>query len=308
MNEKIIANLKLLAEKEKSHPYKHRAYLKGIQSLQSYPDQINTPKDVEHLPGIGKGILEKIEKILDETFIAPNEEEEILTMFKNIYGIGDKKANELFYKNNITDLTTLQLHQDKFLNEKQKIGLKYYYPLLERISFTEMQLHHKFIYNIWKNDTHSNPYKFTFEMVGSYRRQSSTSGDIDILITFEESLNLLPRLIFTLRRNNYIIETLAEGPKKFMGICRLPQHTPRRIDIIWTSREEYPFALLYFTGSDNYNRYVREHANKLGYRLNERQLLPITEQTKNKQLPHFETEKDIIEFLGLSYKEPKERI
>ena len=67
MNEKIISNLKLLAEKEKSHPYKYRAYLKAIQQLQSYQLEITSPKDVEHLPGIGKGILEKIEKTLDDT-------------------------------------------------------------------------------------------------------------------------------------------------------------------------------------------------------------------------------------------------
>ena len=49
-----------------------------------------------------------------------------------------------------------------------------------------------------------------------------------------------------------------------MGICRLPNQTPRRIDIIWCSREEYPFALFYFTGSDKYNRRVREIAHKKG--------------------------------------------
>ena len=253
----------------------------------------------------GTGEFSKMARELGHnTFTIDND---IFTILTNIYGVGEKKASELIEKHNITDLLTLKSRQDELLNDKQKIGLKYYNYLLERIPQAEMAVHHKLIKGIWDNDATSRPYNFTFELVGSYRRKAATSGDIDILITFDESLNLMSRLVYTLRKNNYIIETLAEGVKKFMGIARIPNHTPRRIDIIWCSREEYPFALFYFTGSDKYNRMVREHAHKMGYRLNEKNLIPITNHTRNMDIPIFESEKDITDFLKLPYLEPTER-
>ena len=303
MNEKIIINLSLLADKEKKHPFKYKAYVNAINIIKEMPEIINI-EQLDNIAGIGKGIKEKINLILKDEFVAPETEKDIVTIFTNIYGIGEKKAQELVNEHKVFDLLTLKTRQDELLNDKQKIGLKYYYPLLERIPHNEMILHHKFIKNIWNNDYHCNGFKFKFEIVGSYRRKEVSSGDIDVLITFEESLNLMSRLIYTLRRNNYIIETLAEGPKKFMGICRLPNQTPRRIDIIWCSREEYPFALFYFTGSESYNRYVREWAHKKGFKLNEKRLVPIVNATQNVKMPYFETEKDIVDFLGLEYLEP----
>lgn len=309
MNGKIIENLKLLSEKEKSNYFKHKAYEKAIEQIKRQPLEIKSIEDLNNIEGIGKGIKEKIHQILDDTFIPPkiNQESEIFEQLKKIYGVGEKKALDLIQNHNITELSELKQKETELLNEKQRIGLKYYGYLLERISQKEMSLHDKLISGIWRNDPHSNNFKFTYEIVGSYRRKEQTSGDIDILITFDESLNLLPRLIYTLRRNNYVIETLAEGSKKFMGIARIPNHTPRRIDIMWTSSEEYPFALFYFTGSDRYNRSVREVANKKGYRLNERTLTPITNLTKSQPLPEIKCEKDITDFLGLPYLEPHER-
>lgn len=305
MNEKIIYNLSLLADKEKSHPFKHKAYKNAITSLENYTSEITSSSQISHLPGIGKGIQEKIDQILNNTFEPPNQENDTLKMFTNIYGVGEKKAKELIEKHSILDLLTLKSKQNEVLNDKQRIGLKYYNHLLQRIPHTEMLLHNKFINTIWMNDSHCNTFKFKYEMVGSYRRKEMTSGDIDILITFEESLNLMSRLVYVLRRNNYVIETLAEGPKKFMGICRLPNQTPRRIDIIWCSREEYPFALFYFTGSDKYNRRVREIAHKKGLKLNEKNIQYI--MGEKKELPDFLTERDITDFLGLPYLEPQDR-
>lgn len=305
MNQKIIQNLQLLAEKDKFHPFKNKAYNNAIKII-SQMDEITHINQLENIPGIGKGILQKIGLILSDEFVPPDVEKDIYTVFTNIYGVGEKKAKELVEVHKVFDLLQLKIRQDELLNEKQKIGLKYFNQLLERIPYSEMILHQKIIASIWNNDYHCKGYDFQFEIVGSFRRKEKSSGDIDILITFDESLNLIGRLVYTLRRNNYIIETLAEGPKKFMGICRLPNQTPRRIDIIWCSREEYPFALFYFTGSEKYNRYVRDWANKKGYRLNEKKLVSIN--GNNEVTGDFESEKDITDFLGLEYLEPHLRI
>lgn len=306
MNENILIHLNLLAEKEKFNHFKYKAYKNAIEIIKNM-EEIKDISQIQNIKGIGKGIIQRVEEILENgtlkelPIISP--EQEVLKIFTNIYGVGEKKAKEL-YQQNVTDLITLKERQNELLNEKQKIGLKYYYHLLKRIPNQEMQLHEKFIKNIWDNDITCKNKNFTFEIVGSYRRKEPTSGDIDILITFNIFENILPKLILSLKRHNYIIESLAEGPKKFMGICKLPHLTPRRIDIIWTEPEEYPFALLYFTGSDRYNRNMREHANRKGYKLNEKGLEPLN---PNLIIPKFKFEKEIVEFLELPFLQPEFR-
>ena len=45
--------------------------------------------------------------------------------------------------------------------------------------------------------------------------------------------------------------------------------TNGHLDIIETTKEDYPFALLYFTGSGPFNVKMRKQALSLGYSLNE---------------------------------------
>ena len=75
-----------------------------------------------------------------------------------------------------------------------------------------------------------------------------------------------------MKKEGIIIETLANGKKKFMGIAKLNKNgfnTARHLDIIDTSKEQYPFAQLYFTGSGGFNSAMRAHALTLGFSLNE---------------------------------------
>ena len=102
---------------------------------------------------------------------------------------------------------------------------------------------------------------------GSYRRGVATSGDIDILITStkagDDTSELRKKLIKKLKKRKIIIETLAGGKKKFMGIARLKDEgykIARHVDIIDTSKEQYPYAQLYFTGSGGFNSMMRAHA------------------------------------------------
>ena len=56
----------------------------------------------------------------------------------------------------------------------------------------------------------------------------------------------------------------------YMGICRLHPHAPhRRIDIKYVPLRELGFALLYFTGSMEFNREMRRVAHTRGVMLNQ---------------------------------------
>ena len=176
-----------------------------------------------------------------------------------IYGVGPAKITELMTK--IKDFEELKEHPE-LLNEKQKIGLKYYDDMNIRIPMAEGKRHYKIVKTMLDTG-------IEFEMVGSFRRKNKDMGDIDILIKKREGIvlrDIIKRFVAT----SYVIETLALGTNKFMGLCRIhPELPARRIDILIADPSHYYFALLYFTGSYNFNIYMRKVALKKGNSLSE---------------------------------------
>ena len=85
--------------------------------------------------------------------------------------------------------------------------------------------------------------------------------------------------------------------------------THRRIDSLYTPKDEYPFALLYFTGSKIFNTVMRARALSMNYSLNEHGIYKMDGKKKGDKVQHhFATEKDIFQFLHMEYKEPHQRI
>ena len=85
----------------------------------------------------------------------------------------------------------------------------------------------------------------------------------------------------------------------------------RRLDIKVYPKEQYGFALLYFTGSDYFNRSMRLYAEKKGYTLSDHGLSPIAKVkgakiSKGMTVPCL-TEEEVFKALGLPYKTPAER-
>jgi DNA polymerase/3'-5' exonuclease PolX len=88
-----------------------------------------------------------------------------------------------------------------------------------------------------------------------------------------------------------------------MGLCQLSKkHNIRRIDIRFIPQESYYTALLYFTGSANFNQQIRRVALSMGYKLNEYYLL------NNNNIPFkIKSEKHIFDLLNMEYVSPNER-
>jgi DNA polymerase beta len=314
--EDIIKQLILLAndKKAKNDTFRYRAYMKAITALKDYEDEITTAKDLDKVKGLAKGsIKEKIIEFIETNRIPEVEnitnESTVIQDLLNIYGIGPSKANELFSKYNITSIDDLKIKlkdNPNLLNDKQKIGLEYYKDLLKKIPRKEMEKHEEYITDFIKDIDKEN--NLIYEVTGSYRRGANKSGDIDVLCTTKTDNTLLfNEIIETLEIDDYIKETLAKGDKKFMGICKLHRYkTNRRLDMIYTNKNNYPFALLYFTGSGQFNIEMRNYALSLGYSLNEYGLKKENKFITNNRKT-FETEEDIFKFLGLKFIEPEKR-
>jgi DNA polymerase lambda len=109
---------------------------------------------------------------------------------------------------------------------------------------------------------------------GSFRRGKQSCGDVDFLLGPPAGSphcgEVLCDLIDRLERIGFLTDHLAKPRRgrperrgSYMGVCRLGPHKPhRRIDIKAYPAHQHPFALLYFTGSDHFNRSMRLYAKK----------------------------------------------
>ena len=297
-----------LADKQ---PFKARAYANVIGQLKRMDGPVLSYDDLAPIQGMGDQIKKKIKEILETGSLRSAEKAkelyhiDVLDQLQNIYGIGPAKATELV-QGGIRSIQQLrdESKNTKLLNDKQKVGLKYYEELLERIPRDEMVEHEDILKHYGAG--------LSMELVGSYRRGALNSGDIDVLIKVPTGMTApavkkqLADYVQQLMDVGYIEEILALGEHKCMAICRIDESsTARRLDLLMTPQEEYAYALLYFTGSDRFNVAFRQYALDKGYTLNEHIMKPIKIVD---QPPYMEEEQDIFAFLGLRYIEPDQRI
>ena len=84
-----------------------------------------------------------------------------------------------------------------------------------------------------------------------------------------------------------MIVILSRGDKKSLTIGKLPndkiEYIPRRIDFLYAPPNEYAFAILYFTGSKDFNTRMRQYALEKNLTLNEHGMHKINKSTKVKQ-------------------------
>ena len=312
----IIKELDTLrrADIAKKEPFSAKAYAKVIEQLRAMSTPIQSINDVKDVAGVGKNIKLKIQEILETGSLkaatqARNETNlESLDILQGIHGVGPVKAKQLVETKGIktiADLRKTLAGDPDLLNDVQKMGLKYYEDAIERIPRQEMAIHETLILNALDP-------RFTGAVVGSYRRGAESSGDIDVLLMLPYTLSkkeqgqLFLETIRLLKESDYIVDTLAQGPKKFLGYVRLEGEKVRRLDLLMTPEEEFAYAILYFTGSQNFNVAFRSYALEKGYTLNEHTLKPVKEGVP--AVPSMKTEEDIFAFLGLEYVEPEQRI
>jgi DNA polymerase beta len=279
--------------------FRAKAYQKASETIMVFPDDIVSVEQLKGQPGIGPTILEKLQEFVETGTLRLLEREKNnpILLFTDIYGIGPKKAKELATGVKTIEQLRERVKQDPtLLNNVQKVGLRYYEDILKRIPRSEI-LEYETMFRKSFGVTE-------FEIVGSYRRGASNSGDIDVIVT-SENPNVFKQWIDPLIQAGVIVEVLSRGPTKCLVIAKLnPQADARRVDFLYTTPEEYPFAVLYFTGSKFFNTVMRQHAVTRGYTMNEHGLY---KKKGDKVSTVFQTEEDIFRFLGLVYKRPEER-
>ena len=294
---------------KKGEPFRARAYQKAQETLMAFPRDITSVEQLKGQPGIGSTILEKLNEYVNTGTlkILEREKNNPVNILGEIYGVGPKKAKDLVEKG-IVNIEQLRERQDDVLNDIQKVGLKYYEDILKRIPRSEVEEYKKLFDKDFEkvvgsgSDSH-------MEIVGSYRRGAESSGDIDVIIT-SKSPKVFVEFIDELIKENIILNVLSRGPTKCLVVARLPSSdVARRVDFLYTSPEEFPFSILYFTGSKIFNTVMRNEALKKGLTMNEHGLYKMENKKKGEKVTVvFKDEKDIFDYLGLVYKSPVERV
>jgi len=300
------AFIKLLQELETfrrstGEPFRARAYHKAAETIMLIEDPITSIEQVKGKPGIGKTILDKLQEYLDtgEIAVLKKHRNNPIHTFTKIYGVGPKKA-QAFINLGINSLDELREQQD-LLTTSQKLGLQYFDDLQLRIPRAEIEAYKQIFDEVFDYENAE------YHIVGSYRRGVEESGDIDVILTNNKP-SILKDFVKRLKSKGLILHILANGAKKNLVIGQLDGKPARRLDFLYSPREEYPFALLYFTGSATFNVMMRQKALDMSYTLNEHGFHKMVGKVKGEKVNEpFTSEKDIFDFLNIEYKEPTER-
>lgn len=207
---------------------------------------------------------------------------DLIQKLKTVHGIGPVAAKKIAMRNEEPFINTIDelieyarpLPTDLKILKKQKIklnpdtvlSLKHYYDLQERIPRDEID-RYKEVLDLIIQEKYGDDETIKYEIVGSYRRGKSNSGDIDIIINNKQAYAYL---VEQLQTRNISQGFLTQGPIKTYLISKItPNDRTRRMDIMYSPSNEYPFAILYFTGSKEFNTHQRSVALSKGWSLNE---------------------------------------
>ncbi|XP_010782521.1 DNA polymerase beta [Notothenia coriiceps] len=323
-NEGITDFLVELANYEKNVNraiHKSNAYRKAASTISKYPNKIRNGEEAKKLEGVGAKISEKIDEFLQTGTlrklekIRTDDTSSSINFLTRVTGIGPAAARK-FFEEGVKTLEDLKKIEHK-LNHHQQIGLRYFEEFEKRIPRSEMEQMETFIHEeLKKVDT-----EYIGTICGSYRRGAASSGDIDILLTHpdytsetEKQPKLLHVVVEHFESIGFVTDNMSKGDTKYMGVSQLQksvedeeEYLHRRIDIRLIPKDQYYCGVLYFTGSDIFNKNMRTHALEKGFTLNEYTIRPVGVTGVAGEPLMVDSERDIFEYIHYKYKEPSER-
>jgi DNA polymerase/3'-5' exonuclease PolX len=275
----ILKHIKTLDKKKPGYLYEVRAYNVLIKKIVLYPiinDNIIDSMDISQNMKDKMHIWIKIKDPIEFEY-----------KLQTLTGIGSKLAKQLI------DSGVDSMAKLKRKNVFEKL------PLATQIDLTYKPLKRIPRHVIEYIEKITKYHKIPFVYVGSYRRGSASSSDVDVLIKKEPSIEKINNLTGD---QIYFYEPYARGDSKISLILKVKKYRINvKMDIFITTPVEFPFALLYSTGSKEFNIMMRGKCKTMGMLLNQKGLY------KNTVLIKCKTEKDIFSAIGMEYVQPFDR-
>lgn len=295
------------------------AYGKAVLALQAYPEPINSGQQVAHLAGIGKKMADKIDEFVKTGTMKIFQEQQIDTRIAewaklrvnsidSVLGFGPARVRGLAAQGirTVTDLRTAWESGKVKLSEMETMGLRYHDDLQKKVARPETESIYKAITQHAGIKALAKEYGLKMELAGSYPSGRLESKDIDLLIFTNKytdpkkiPLEIIKSIQQELQSAGMLVATVNIGSGKLMGLIQLDsKHPVRHVDIRLIPLTSAVFGRFYFTSGRDFNQMVRQHAKKMGYRLNEYGLFDLR---TGKAVEGLDTEEVIMDKIGLGY-------
>jgi len=300
----VLTNIATLLELKGENPFKTRAYVNAAR--------IVAEQRLGEMKGIGDALQKKITELVTTGKLAYYEELKAATppglvAMLDIPGLGPKKIKALHDELGIETVEQLeQACQGGKIAGLKGFGEKTQTNILEGIHRRRAYASRHLISEALPRAEpllealRSHPDVIRCSTAGSLRRHREVIGDIDLLASSKQPAGVIE--FFASRPG--ILNVLAKGDTKASVLLEGGIQSDLRV----VSDTEFPFALMYFTGSKEHNIVMRQRAIDRGLRLNEYGLFRSKAETRDpKLLLKCKTEEEIFEKLGLHYIPPEMR-
>jgi len=292
-------------------PFKPQAYEKAAHTVTAIERPLaeihaeGGAKALDALPGIGKGIAERIAGLLETGKLADLEAlrkktpVDVLELTA-VEGIGAKKARALWQAIGVRSLADLErAAKQGRIRRLPHFGERSERKLLEAIAFHQEAAGRRPLGDVLQIAKRIEavlarvPGVEAAAVAGSIRRHRETIGDVDVLVATKRPQRV-SKVFASLPE---VQAVLAQGPTK--TLVRLSNGMDADLRVL--APESYGAALLYFTGSKSHNVALRKIAQKKRLKLNEYGLF------RGERCIAGRTEEEVYGALGLAWIPPEMR-
>ena len=311
----VLVNIATLLDLKGENPFKSRAYLNAARALEglSEPlDKIIAEQRLGEVNGIGEALQKKITELVTTGKLGYYEDLKAATppglvLMLDIPGLGPKKIKAMHEELGIETIEQLEqackegkVAKLKGFGEKTQANICE--GILRRRSYASKHLISDalLVAEPLLEALRSHPEVIRCGTAGSLRRHREVIGDVDLLASSKNPGAVLDFFV----KQPGILNVIAKGETKASVLLEGGIQSDLRV----VSDAEFPFALMYFTGSKEHNIVMRQRAIERGLRLNEYGLFRSKVETRDpKLLVSCTTEEEVFQKLDLHYVPPEMR-
>jgi DNA polymerase (family 10) len=304
----IFRDIAKILEIKGGNPFRIRAYERAAQNIEGLTEDIENfirQDRLTDITGIGKDLAERIREFVAKGKIRIYEDlkksipEGLLDLLK-IPSVGPKTAKLLYEKLKIKSIPDLEaaIKKNKLegifgIKEKTIENILKGIALIKRGKERMHLAQAILIGDEFMGVLKKLPQVKRISPAGSLRRQKETVRDIDILVTSVQPKKVMAA--FT--RIPSVSTVLAKGETK----SSVRTKDDVQLDCRVVEEKSFGAALLYFTGSKNFNIKLRQLAIKKGLKINEYGVF------RGNRFVCGRTEEEIFKILRMAYVEPELR-
>ena len=304
----IFRNIASILEIKGQNVFRIRAYEKAAESIEGLPNTLETlikEDRLTEIPGIGKDLSDKIKEFYATGKIQTYEElkkttPQGLLELLNIPSVGPKTARLLYEKLKINNIAELEkaISKNKItgipgIKEKTLQNISKGIDIVKRGRLRMTIEQATLLSTVFLSSLKKIPETEDITAAGSLRRKAESIGDIDILISSKKPGKILDAFV----KLPEVKSILGKGSTKSSILTK----NDIQIDCRVVEEKSFGAALIYFTGSKDFNIKIRKLAIKKGLKINEYGLF------KKDKFLFGSTEKEVFKALGMDFIEPELR-